>query len=272
VSVNVRVLAATNGDLEADVRPASSATTSITESAQVSLACLLCVSAAATSWRWPSTSCANRARVLHLGEDACRALLAHSWPGNIRELRNLVTKAAVFASGPTAWPRETSAYLRCDPPGASFPAAAQTVNLEALERRASSRRSTTPPGHQGRAADLLGISVRTLSRKLAQYGQGRVPAYAGSGHDPATPVRDMTRPMPGRDMVMSWPEVDRRHGRRAAVLEDVTLLLDTEPPVKLPGVLVDISREGFRVRHPCSHLACGSELTIRCSAGKAARA
>jgi len=103
--------------------------------------------------------------------DALRALQQHSWPGNVRELRNAVTKAAVLARdaeihhedlalGTTRLTREPAHVV-------TVPA----TNLDGMEKSTILRVLAETKGHQQRAADLLGISRRTLSRKLKLYGR-----------------------------------------------------------------------------------------------------
>ena len=167
--------------------------------------------------------------------EAEKAMLRYDWPGNIRELRNTVMKAAlmtegryvglealpreirenslnrlismpsqsVFGNGPSesaaamggAWNRPVRASdiggyssdafggamdlarlgsaLAPQEPGARpmNGAAAQGAMLEGMEKEMILRVLTETGGHQQRAADLLGISRRTLSRKLKLYGR-----------------------------------------------------------------------------------------------------
>jgi DNA-binding NtrC family response regulator len=101
---------------------------------------------------------------------ARRALEAYSWPGNVRELRNLVTRAAVFADGHTIDASDLGLNGNGHHHGpAEDRDISHIFNLEELERRTILRVLRETSGHQQRAADILGISVRTLSRKLATY-------------------------------------------------------------------------------------------------------
>ncbi len=110
----------------------------------------------------------------HFSPDALHALERHGWPGNVRELRNVVTKAAVLA-------RETEIrsndLLLAAPrvPLESAPVTTvPTANLDGMERTTILRVLAQTNGHQQRAAELLGISRRTLSRKLKLYGREAV--------------------------------------------------------------------------------------------------
>src|SRR5689334_12673702 len=104
--------------------------------------------------------------------EAVRALRNHSWPGNVRELKNVVTKAAVLARDLEI----TSADMAVEPfagqlnghsGNLAFP---ESNNLDGIERSMIMKVLAETNGHQQRAADLLGISRRTLSRKLKLYG------------------------------------------------------------------------------------------------------
>ena len=96
---------------------------------------------------------------------AIRALRNHPWTGNVRELRNAVTKAALLTRS-----REIDGQeLALDPFSASAPAT-DGPNLDGVEKRTIMKVLAQTNGHQQKAADLLGISRRTLSRKLKLYG------------------------------------------------------------------------------------------------------
>ncbi|MBA3460474.1 MAG: sigma 54-interacting transcriptional regulator [Deltaproteobacteria bacterium] len=137
-------------------------------------------------------------RSFTLSEDARQWLSSHDWPGNIRELRNACERAVLLATGPmidlhhltVGFPTEADPNKR--PPGQRFrssptipppmgisaPSAADMPTqvratvaelekqriLEALERCA---------GNQTRAAEMLGISRRTLINRLDEYGIAR---------------------------------------------------------------------------------------------------
>jgi two-component system response regulator HydG len=101
---------------------------------------------------------------------AIDVLLRHSWPGNIRELRNVVMRAAVLSLedeiGPEDLPLNQSADLEL---GAVTVASS---SLEGMERKMIFEALHSTNGHQQKAAAKLGISRRTLSRKLKVYDSG----------------------------------------------------------------------------------------------------
>ncbi|HEY6303341.1 MAG TPA: sigma 54-interacting transcriptional regulator [Terriglobales bacterium] len=102
--------------------------------------------------------------------DALAALQAHPWPGNIRELRNLVAKLAMGAEDRQITGTEVAAGL-CGESAASIQAsgAVPLGNLENMEEQMIIRALEQSGGHRAQAADQLGISRRTLSRKLREY-------------------------------------------------------------------------------------------------------
>ena len=107
---------------------------------------------------------------LHLSQCAVDALLSYSWPGNIRELRNTMMRASVMSREPEIRASHLPPEFRQAQAHTSalfFPGA---VTLDGMEKRMIFETLERTGGHQQRAADLLGISRRTLSRKLKIYG------------------------------------------------------------------------------------------------------
>ena len=112
---------------------------------------------------------------LAFSSGALHALQTHTWPGNVRELRNVVTKAAVLARGVDI---EAEDLLLGQPKPAIEAQTHTTIpiasDLDGMEKSMILRVLAQTHGHQQRAADLLGISRRTLSRKLKLYGREAV--------------------------------------------------------------------------------------------------
>jgi hypothetical protein len=103
-------------------------------------------------------------------------LLAYPWPGNIRELRNVVMQAVVRAPHSTILPQDLPSEIfdgEAESMAPDEPALALmdkgNGGLQELKREAILKALQRTAGHQGQAAALLGISRRTLSRKLKEY-------------------------------------------------------------------------------------------------------
>ena len=108
-----------------------------------------------------------------LSPEARRALLSYSWPGNVRELSNAIERAAVLAGGarievgdlPVELQRESSTA-----PSKAAAAAYPALTLAEAERRHILGTLAAALGNRARAAQVLGIGQATLFRKLKQYG------------------------------------------------------------------------------------------------------
>jgi DNA-binding NtrC family response regulator len=105
-----------------------------------------------------------------LTPEALSALRAYSWPGNVRELRNVIERAILLANGPQIRPETLP--LNATPNGHANggPPSGPPVTLAELERRHIEAVLTHTNWHQGRAATALGISSKTLYRKIREYG------------------------------------------------------------------------------------------------------
>jgi DNA-binding NtrC family response regulator len=112
-----------------------------------------------------------------LAEEAIRSLMIRSWPGNIRELANAVERAVILSRDGRLGPERFLAPIESVPAPAPVDGvdAPATFNLRELERVTIERALKATGGHRTRAAQLLGISERTLRNKL------NVPADKGSG-------------------------------------------------------------------------------------------
>jgi len=109
-----------------------------------------------------------------LSGEALAALQAYAWPGNIRELRNLVAKLAMANEDRQISAAAVVAELYGEPLGGSSSErrgsdAVPLGNLENMEEQMIIRALKQTGGHRSQAAERLGISRRTLSRKLREY-------------------------------------------------------------------------------------------------------
>jgi DNA-binding NtrC family response regulator len=101
------------------------------------------------------------------------ALRRHSWPGNVRELRNLVESLVLFSTASEITLEDLPAEYRV--PSASPQQIGddgwQPRPIAEIEKEAILQTLDFTNGHRGRAASLLGIGLRTLQRKLKEYGE-----------------------------------------------------------------------------------------------------
>lgn len=180
VSVNVRVVAATNRDLKAEVHLGKFRRDLYHRLAQFELH--------VPSLRERMQDIAPIADYflqqqcpgVKFAADATEALESYQWPGNVRELKNVILRTAVGLDAETTeirpWHLPGSIY------GTVAPVSAGGGNLEELERQMILQATSEHEGSQFRAAQKLGISVRTLRRKLSKYKQeqaGKYPASLG---------------------------------------------------------------------------------------------
>jgi transcriptional regulator with PAS, ATPase and Fis domain len=101
--------------------------------------------------------------------EAISALLSHSWPGNVRELRNLIARVAVESREPQIRKAEIAAAISGNPITQRQSASMPVGNLDSMEEQMIIRALERSGGHRSQAAEQLGISRRTLSRKLKEY-------------------------------------------------------------------------------------------------------
>lgn len=107
-----------------------------------------------------------------LSPEALELMKSYSWPGNIRELQNLLEQAVIHADeviGPTALPFRRS-LAHAD--SLAF-AAEQLMSLEDLEKAYIAEVLHRVRGHQGKAARILDINRKTLLMKMRRYGLER---------------------------------------------------------------------------------------------------
>ena len=107
-----------------------------------------------------------------LSDDALKAMLAYDWPGNVRELENCLERACAFTTGPMIHlgdlPREISQLERSTPAGTGN-GTSKIVSMSELERQTILNAIAQLNGDKLQAARLLGIGKTTLYRKLKEY-------------------------------------------------------------------------------------------------------
>jgi len=124
----------------------------------------------------------NGKQVNELSPEALQLLLDHSWPGNVRELRAAIEHGVVMCNGNRITPRHLPASLKGDvftsagPRLLGAPAAPEDLDLAKMEARLIKRALEITDDNRTEAAKLLGLSRRTLQRKLLEMKGG-----AGAG-------------------------------------------------------------------------------------------
>jgi DNA-binding NtrC family response regulator len=104
-----------------------------------------------------------------LTADAIAALESYPWPGNVRELRNVIERAVLLASSGVITRNDLPLASHSPHTNGSEPES-QQLTLADLERRHIEAILARSNWHQGRAATQLGISSKTLYRKIREYG------------------------------------------------------------------------------------------------------
>ncbi|HEV3410327.1 MAG TPA: helix-turn-helix domain-containing protein [Chthoniobacterales bacterium] len=117
----------------------------------------------------------NEKPLLELTADAMNILLTYDWPGNVRELRTAIEHGVVMANGPKITVRELPMSVRQGaarnlPAGFAAPRAlgekTNPLDLHETERRLIAQALASTEGNITAAAKKLGISRRTLHRKI----------------------------------------------------------------------------------------------------------
>jgi DNA-binding NtrC family response regulator len=103
---------------------------------------------------------------LTFSDGALQKLTSYSWPGNVRELRNVVVRAGIMSTGPEITVADLPEEFGEEEFASSL---TNLARLDQLERSAILKALEETDGHQQRAANKLGISKRTLQRKIKSY-------------------------------------------------------------------------------------------------------
>ncbi len=113
----------------------------------------------------------------HLGrgqqvsEDALKTMMTYDWPGNIRELQNVCERVQILAEGHTIMPGDLPENVRNPEQKVVLDDYDPTTTLHELERRYILKSLSYFDGNKTRAAQALGITIKTLYNKLHEYGE-----------------------------------------------------------------------------------------------------
>ncbi len=105
-----------------------------------------------------------------VSHDAMRLLRLYSWPGNIRQLRNLMERLVITIKGATIQSEYLPEEIQASKEDARMMVVALGTSLKDVERETIRRTLAEVTNHREQAAKLLGISLRALQYKIKQYG------------------------------------------------------------------------------------------------------
>ena len=137
-------------------------------------------------------------RKMELAAETIDVLMRRDWPGNVRELENVVHRGASLATESIIYPRdlfldhetidtanvESAVRNAAEPPAHRIPESLDLragLSVSEMERKLIHITLEQTSGNRTRAADLLGISLRTLRNKLREYRQEGVALTGGLG-------------------------------------------------------------------------------------------
>lgn len=169
IEVNVRIIAATNADLEALVQEGRFRADLFYRLNQVRLAIPPLRERMEEIPALARLFAAEHKPGLGISDAALAALCSYCWPGNIRELKSLMARLAVTVEGGEIRCRDLPREIQLVP---SEDPGAQTHSLNRLQQEVILHALEQASGRRDRAAEMLGISRRTLIRRLKVYGIG----------------------------------------------------------------------------------------------------
>jgi len=114
----------------------------------------------------------NNKRIAGLSRDALEILSRYTWPGNVRELRNVIERAVIMATGRFLTATELPDHLRGVENMNELKVPIGTT-IEEAERQLILRTLEFHQNNKTRAAETLGISLKTLHNKLVKYRSAR---------------------------------------------------------------------------------------------------
>ena len=126
----------------------------------------------------------HQRRVSGLDAEMLARLMAHDWPGNVRELRNTIERAVVLCTDGQLQSRHLPPGFGTRPPRSVTELPANAIQLEVgatvgdAERMLIFKTLESTHNNKTRAAEILGISLKTLHNKLREYGNSATHAGA----------------------------------------------------------------------------------------------
>jgi two-component system NtrC family response regulator/two-component system response regulator HydG len=122
-------------------------------------------------------------KVRGLAPGTLQSLLSHDWPGNVRELENAIERAVVLCKGDELISDDLPAALNGPRAQKSAESLIPGASWDEIEREAILRTLEMVGGSTAKAAEVLGISIRKIQYRLAEYSQGKAPSKPAEEHD-----------------------------------------------------------------------------------------
>jgi two-component system response regulator FlrC len=108
----------------------------------------------------------NSKKIEKISLDALEILNAHSWPGNVRELENVIERAVLLSQGNEI--KKENIFIDSVIPLSATPSLS-VMTIAEMEKKMIQLALEKTNQNRTKAADLLGISIRTLRNKLQEY-------------------------------------------------------------------------------------------------------
>ncbi len=131
----------------------------------------------------------DRRTVKGVSAQAMRQLEHYEWPGNVRELRNVIERATILARGDLIEPAHLPVFGPA--PSAALPASAANgvtivpgMTVDEAEQKLIMATLESAGGNKTRAAEMLGISLKTLHNKLNRFKSGELGVGSGETKQP----------------------------------------------------------------------------------------
>ncbi len=105
-----------------------------------------------------------------LSPELVEKMQQYNWPGNIRELENFIRRALALSTAPVIGPEVMEGMEISEPASSTQPALAAGTTLQEAERQLLARTLVATGGNRTRAAEMLGVSIRTVRNKIREYG------------------------------------------------------------------------------------------------------
>ena len=109
----------------------------------------------------------HKCSVERITPEALQVLQDYSWPGNVRELENVIQRAMLLSAERVITPDQLIFDQQLEDPAATV----ELMSIDEMEKKLIHKALQTFNGNRTRAAEILGISVRTLRNKLNLYAE-----------------------------------------------------------------------------------------------------